>query len=110
MTIGRIIRILAASIIGTTLLTTSASAVFSPRIEDFEDTVRAELSEIGISESDVVTLRVYPHYDRRNLVDRATGWVRIEQCPEGWIVVNMSAFATVTYTYTHGQCEVPGLD
>jgi len=110
MTIGRTTRIIAASILGTALFSTTASAVFSPRIEDFEDTVRTELSEIGISESDVVTLRVYPHYDRRNIVDRAAGWVRIQQCPEGWIVVNMSAFATVTYAYTHGQCDIPGLD
>lgn len=110
MTIGRLIRIFAASLVGVFLLTSSANAIFSPRIEDFEDTVRAELADLGISESDVVVLRVYPHYDRRNQVDRATGWVRLAQCPEGWVVVRMSAFATVTYSYIHGQCEIAGLD
>ena len=110
MTLARIGRLLAVTILGSVFLSTSASALFSPRIEDFEETVVEELAAIGISDTEIVDLRVYPHYDRRNLVDRATGWVRIDDCPEGWIVVNMSAFATVTYTYTHGNCQVPGLD
>ncbi|MEM7444482.1 MAG: hypothetical protein AAF414_14260 [Pseudomonadota bacterium] len=109
MTLGRFFRISAAAIIGSAILTTSASALFSPRIEDFEEAVIEELAEYGISQADVVGLRVYPHYDRRDQIDRATGWVHIEQCPEGQIVVELSAFATVTYAYTRGQCEVPGL-
>ena len=109
MTIGQIARLAAASIVAATVATTSAHALFEPRIEDFEDTVREELTELGISQDDVVTLRVYPHYNRRDIVDRATGWVRIAQCPEGWIVVNMSAYAQVTYAYVHGQCNAVNL-
>ena len=110
MTLARIGRLLAVTILGSVFLSTTASALFSPRIEDFEETVLEELAELGISDSEIVDLRVYPHYDRRDVVDRAIGWVRIRECPEGWIVVNMSAFATVTYTYTHGNCQVAGLN
>jgi ABC-type transporter lipoprotein component MlaA len=110
MTIGRTIRIFAATFIGAALISASASALFSPRIEDFEDTVRAELEQYGIGESDVLELNVYPHYNRRDQVDRATGWVQVAQCPDAWIVVNMSAFATVTQAYTRGQCNIPGLN
>lgn len=110
MTFGRLIHGFAITFVGVFFLVASANAQFSPRIEDFEETVWAELANLSISQSDVVDLRVYPHFDRRNLVNRATGWVRLQQCPEGWIVVRMSAFATVTYTYVHGECEVIGLN
>lgn len=68
------------------------------------------LATVGITPEQVTDLRIYPRRDGNDRVQGSEAWVRVEQCPVGWVVITLGRTGQATYAYTRDGCEIPGLD
>ena len=68
------------------------------------------LAQYGITPDQVVELNIYPRRDNNDRTQGAEAWVRVEQCPQGWVVMTVGRTGHVTYAYTRDGCSIPGLD
>ncbi|MEM7444479.1 MAG: hypothetical protein AAF414_14245 [Pseudomonadota bacterium] len=106
MTIKLLTRALLAMPLAALLLTPlQADAQFR-----YERGVQDQLSALGIAEDDVIEVSVYPYPDPRDQFGGAQAWVKVEQCPEGSIVVVLSRTGQATYAYGRDGCMIPGQD
>ena len=75
-----------------------------------EQGVYDRLAQIGITPDQVTELNVYPQRDNNDRVRNSLAWIRVQQCPVGWVVMRVGRTGTVTHAYTRDGCEIPGLD
>lgn len=76
----------------------------------YEQGVEDELRRIGIAPAEVVDVNIYPYPDPRDQFGGAQAWIKVEQCPEGWLVMSLGRTGAATYAYTRDGCMLPGLD
>ena len=76
----------------------------------YEQNVVERLAALGIEPDQIIDLNIYPQRDPNDQFGGAQAWVRVEQCPEGWIVMRLGRLGNVTYTYTRDGCMLAGLD
>lgn len=74
-----------------------------------EDNVYAALAEAGIGPDQISEINIYSQEGSDGRARSSQAWVRVEQCPEGWVVASMSRTGTVTQVYTRDGCEIPGV-
>ena len=72
--------------------------------------VYERLAQYGITPDQVTELNIYPRRDNNDRAQGAEAWVRVEQCPQGWVVMTVGRTGHVTYAYTRDGCSIPGLD
>ena len=72
--------------------------------------VYERLAQYGITPDQVVELNIYPRRDNNDRVQGAEAWVRVEQCPQGWVVMTLGRTGHATYAYTRDGCAIPGVD
>ena len=69
------------------------------------------LAEIGIGPEQVVEINVYAQNESSEGRSRgSTAWIKVEQCPNGFVVMDVGRTGTVTSAWTHGDCDIPELD
>ncbi|MEM7444480.1 MAG: hypothetical protein AAF414_14250 [Pseudomonadota bacterium] len=69
------------------------------------------LAEIGITRDQVIEINTYPQTDGSDGRSRgSTAWIKVAQCPEGSIVMDVGRTGVVTSAWTSGNCEIPALD
>ena len=83
----------------------SASAQFR-----YEQGVEDELRRLGIEAAQVVDVNIYPYPDPRDQFGGAVALIKLEQCPDGWLVMTLGRTGAATYAYTRDGCMLPGLD
>ena len=90
-----------------------AAALILPQPSDArisrEDAVNAKLAEIGISPDQVSEINIYSQEGSDGRTRTSQAWIRVDQCPQGWLVMTMNRSGTVTQAYTRDGCEIPGL-
>jgi len=74
-----------------------------------ESNVYQALAEVGIGPDQVNEINIYSEEGNDGRARSSTAWVRVAQCPEGWVVATMSRSGTVTQVYTRDGCEIPGV-
>ncbi|MEM1159982.1 MAG: hypothetical protein AAGJ28_03545 [Pseudomonadota bacterium] len=107
MITGRIGRLVAGLCLGSALALAAQTADAQSRSERG---VYDRLAQYGITPDQVVELNIYPRRDNNDRVQGAEAWVRVEPCPQGWVVMTVGRTGTVTYAYTRDGCSIPGLD
>jgi hypothetical protein len=70
------------------------------------------LQEQGIDLQNVVEVEQYSPFSAtgEEEIENINTWVRLEQCPDGWLVVSFDQFCNVETMYTRGGCSVAGVD
>lgn len=76
----------------------------------YEQGVQDRLALLGISPEQVIEINIYPFPDPNDQFGGARAWVKVDQCPDGWIVMNLGRTGHATYAYTRNVCMIPGLD
>ena len=104
---GRTGRLIASFCMAIAVALTAQAASAQSRSERG---VYDRLAQYGITPDQVVELNIYPRRDGNDRVQRSEAWVRVEQCPQGWVVMTVGRTGVVTYAYTRDGCSIPGLD
>jgi hypothetical protein len=76
----------------------------------YEEGVYDRLAQLGIGPEDVTELNVYPFPDPNDQFGGARAWVKVDQCPEGWVVMTLGRTGHATFARTRDGCMLPGLD
>jgi len=74
-----------------------------------EDNVYQALAERGIARDQVSEMNIYSNEGSDGRARSSTAWIRVDQCPQGWVVASLSRSGNVTQVYTRDGCEIPGL-
>lgn len=74
-----------------------------------EDNVYQALAERGIQRDQVSEINIYANEGSDGRARSSTAWIRVDQCPQGWVVASLSRSGNVTQVYTRDGCEIPGL-
>ena len=74
-----------------------------------QDNVYQALAERGIAREDVSEMNIYSNEGTDGRARSSTAWIRVDQCPQGWVVASLSRSGSVTQVYTRDGCEIPGL-
>ncbi|MEO1226131.1 MAG: hypothetical protein AAFX92_18065 [Pseudomonadota bacterium] len=100
--------------IGGLSLVFAAAMIAMPAISSgqfqYEQGVEDELRRLGIEPAQVVDVNIYPYPDPQDQFGGAQAWIKLEQCPEGWLVMSLGRTGAATYAYTRDGCMLPGLD
>jgi len=76
----------------------------------YEQGVQDQLARLGIGPDQVLQVDIYPFPDPNDQFGGARAWVKVEQCPDGWIVMTLGRTGHATFAYTRNGCMIPGLD
>ena len=106
MTFGPPVRAILPLLFGSVLLVTLPANAQSRA----EQGVYDRLAQVGITPDQVTEINIYPRRDSNDRLRNSQAWVRVEQCPVGWVVMTVQRAGNVTHAYTRDGCEIPGLE
>ena len=99
-------------LIGLFLIAFMMAVVMAPQSSfatSREDNVYQALAERGIGRDQVSELNIYSNEGTDGRARSSTAWIRVDQCPQGWVVASLSRSGNVTQVYTRDGCEIPGI-
>ena len=105
MNIVRSVRAAGILTVAAAIIATLPSDALASR----EDSVYAALADAGISRDQVSEIDIYSQEGSDGRTRGSQAWARVDQCPQGWVVVTMGRSGNVTQVYTRDGCEIPGI-
>ncbi len=104
-------KIIPRAVLSAALIAATALPTLAAHVENVRPEVERQLSEIGVSETDVKKISIFPRRRTGQATSIITGYnatISFHNC-DGHLAINMNSVGDVKDVYNRSGCNFPGV-